>query len=324
MNTSISGRRIAVTGASGFLGVSLVAALKAEGAEVLKLVRRKASAGEISWNPAEGKIDAQALEGMDAVVHLAGEGIAGLWTRSKRRRILESREAGTRFLAETLAKLNRPPAVLVSASAVGYYGDAGETALTESSPPGEDFLARVCVAWEAGTRPAADAGIRIVHTRFGLILDHRGGALRLMLPIFRLGLGGRLGSGRQWMSWISLHDAIRAIRFALTTENVIGPFNTTTPHPVRNAEFTRILARSVRRPAVLAVPSFLLRTLTGGMADALLLPSQRALPQRLLEHGFEFEQPTLESAVSESGGRLSMIGVPNLSSPRADEPFSRP
>jgi uncharacterized protein (TIGR01777 family) len=232
-----------------------------------------------------------------AVIHLAGESILGIWTPAKKRRIMESRARGTSLIAEAIAGLRAPPRILVSASGVGYYGDAGETTLTEASPAGTDFLARVCQAWELATQPAADAGVRVVHLRFGLVLHPAGGVLALAMPVFRLGLGARLGNGRQWMSWIARSDLVRVIQLALDDDRLEGAVNAVAPGAVRNEDFTRILAESVRRPAILAIPAFALRALTGGMADALLLPSQRAIPSVLTEFGFRFERPLVGDAI---------------------------
>lgn len=291
--------RVAITGASGFLGRPLRESFSRDGWEVLSLVRREPrAAGEVRWDPDNGWIDADALEGVDAVVHLAGESIFGIWTHVKKRRILASRVRGTGTLATTIANLRSPPRVLVSVSGVNYYGDAGDEVLREEHPPGHDFLADVCVAWERAAHPAAEAGIRVVHPRFGIVLDPGGGALRLMLPAFQLGLGARLGSGRQWMSWISHHDAVRVLRYAVSEETLAGPVNAVAPHPVRNVEFTRTLARAVRRPAPLAVPAFAIRTLTGSLGDQLLLASMRVVPELLLNHNFVFDHPTLDLALA--------------------------
>jgi uncharacterized protein (TIGR01777 family) len=269
--------------------------------EVIPVVRRSAGAGEISWDPERGRIDAARLEGLDAVVHLAGENIAGLWTGGKKRRILESRAGGTRLLADAIARLNAPPRVLVSASGVGIYGDARDAVLTEESPAGDDFLAGVCIAWEDATGAAADAGVRVVRTRFGLVLHPGGGVLARMRPIFRLGLGARLGSGEQWMSWIALADVVRIIEFAIDSERVSGAVNAVAPNPVTNAEFTRRYAASLGRPAFLAVPSAVIRTFTLGMGEALLLASQRAVPTALDRWGYQFVRPSLGDAVIANG-----------------------
>lgn len=279
--------RVVISGAGGFLGSALRSSLEKEGVTVLRLVRRAPNGpGEIQWNPESSLIDAEALEGVDAVVHLAGESIAGAWTPAKKKRIFESRSAGTRLLANTLSRLGTAPKVLISASAVGYYGNAGEATLTEDDPPGDDFLARVCVAWEDATASAVRAGIRVVSPRFGLIMDPDGGALATMLPPFRLGLGAKLGNGRQWMSWISLTDAVGVIRYCLDSADLDGPVNAVAPEPIRNAEMTTLLGKAVHRPAFLTAPSFVLRATTGGMADALLLTSQRVIPDILTGRGF--------------------------------------
>jgi uncharacterized protein (TIGR01777 family) len=286
--------RVAISGASGLIGTALSLALERDGHAVLPLVRsRRAGPGEIAWEPEAGRIDAAALEGLDAVVHLAGENVAQRWTAEARSRILESRVRGTRLLAETLASLRRPPEVLVSSSAVGYYGDRGDEPLDESSPPGDDFLAGVARAWEDAAKPASEAGIRVVHPRFGVVLSPAGGALKRMLPAFRLGAGGR-----QWMSWISLDDAVDALRFAIDTPALAGAVDFTAPEPVTNAEFTRVLGRVLGRPTFLEVPAVALRLLFGEMADRTLLASQRARPTRLLGAGFSFRHPSLEDALT--------------------------
>lgn len=290
---------VAISGASGFLGSALAAALRRDGVRVLPLVRGEAdpTAGEVAWDPARGTIAREQLEGVGAVVHLAAESIDGRWTAAKKRRLRESRIQGTRLLAETLASLSRPPEVLVSASAVGIYGaDRGDERLDETCAPGSDFLAGVAVEWEAAAEPAARAGVRVVYPRFAMILDEDGGALGRMLPVFRLGGGGRMGSGRQWMSWISREDAVRAIRFLIERADLRGPVNVTAPEPVSNADFTAELGRALHRPAVLAVPEAALHLAFGEMADATILASQRVLPERLLEAGFDFLHPRLDRA----------------------------
>lgn len=297
-----------MTGANGFLGSSLTGTLSEAGYRVVPLVRRQPGRGEIHWDPTTGSIDDEALEGLDAVVHLAGESILGVWTPAKKRRILASRANGTRILAEALARLRNPPRVLVCASGIGYYGDAGDTILTEAHPPGDDFLAHVCLAWEAATEPAENAGIRTVRTRFGLILDPSGGALAKMLPVFRLGLGARLGSGRQWVSWISLTDVLRILHHAIASDGIAGSINATSPEPVRNRDFTDALGQALRRPTLLAIPDFVLRWATAGMAEALLLASQRAVPDALLGRGFEFEIPTIRSLFERTLGGTTEPG----------------
>jgi uncharacterized protein (TIGR01777 family) len=289
--------RVAVTGSSGFLGSALVPALELAGHEVARL--RRGDAPPPRWDPDAGTIDAGALNGVDAIVHLAGEGIGEKrWTPEQKQRILRSRSAGTDLIARTAAALDPKPSVLVSASAVGYYGDRGDEELTEDSPPGDNFLAEVVQAWEAGTAPAADAGIRVVSLRTGIVLAHKGGALGRMLLPFRLGLGGRIASGRQWMSWISVDDVIRGYQHALTTTTLRGPVNLTAPAPVRNEEFTRTLGRVLGRPTVLPTPLFPLKLAYGPeLVAQLLVEGQRVLPARLLASGFTFAHDELEAAL---------------------------
>ena len=288
---------IAVTGASGLVGSALLPVLRAESWTPRAVVRRTPRAGEVLWDPAGGTLDLPALEGVDAAVHLAGESIAARrWTEETKRRIRDSRILGTRLFAESLARLRQPPRVLVTASAVGIYGDRGDTVLDETSSLGTDFLARVGQEWEAAAQPAADAGIRVVHLRFGIILAREGGALARMLTPFRLGVGGPLGSGRQWMSWITIDDAIGAVLEVLRNEAARGPINTVAPEPVRNAEFAERLGEALHRPALLPAPAFALRALFGEMADVALLASQRAVPARLTALGFPFKHPSLPEA----------------------------
>ena len=291
-------RTIAISGASGLVGTAVAKALAARGDRVLRLVRKPPGRDDIRWDPAGGTIDAPRLEGVAGVVHLAGESIAdGRWTAERKRRIRDSRVAGTRLLAEALSRLTRKPAVLVSASAVGIYGDRGDEPLDESSATGQGFLADVGREWEAATEPAAGAGIRVVLLRLGIVLAPHGGALAKMLPPFRLGLGGRLGRGTQWMSWITLDDAVRVVLAALDRPDLAGPVNAVAPAPVTNAEFTRLLAASVHRPAIFPVPAAALELLFGEMARAALLASQRVLPRRLAAAGFVFEDPALGPAL---------------------------
>ncbi len=252
----------------------------------------------IQWDPARGTIDAAALEGLDALIHLAGESVAKRWTPAQKVRIRESRVAGTRLLAGALSTLKRKPSVWLSASAVGIYGDRGDEILDEQSSVGHDFLADVGVAWESAARPAAVAGIRVVHPRFGIVLEPSGGALQKMLPLFKLGLGGKLGSGQQYMSWIGRADAIRAICHAMERSDLSGPVNLTAPNPVTNAKFTQALAASVSRPAFFKVPGFAARAAFGEMADAALLGGQRVLPERLESSGFRFVHPELAACLS--------------------------
>lgn len=279
-------------------------ALAAAGWAPRLLVRAQPAPGEVSWDPTAGSLDTAALEGVAAAVHLAGEPIAeGRWNDAKKLRIQRSRTRGTRLLAEALARLPTPPEVLVSASAVGIYGDRGDELLDEDSPLGSGFLAEVGKAWEAATAPAAGAGIRVVHLRMGIVLARHGGALAKMLPAFRLGGGGPLGSGRQWMSWIALEDAVSAILESLGNSRIHGPVNAVAPEPVRNTDFAGTLGRVLNRPALLPVPAFGLRLLFGEMADEALLASQRVVPSRLRAHGFTFRHPTLEPALRTILGR---------------------
>ena len=296
--------KVIVTGSNGLVGRALVGQLLAEGNEVTTLVRggSRTSGQEgvtpARWNPADAGIDAAALEGHDAAVHLAGESIAeGRWDDEKKRRIRESRVQGTRLLAETLAKLERKPAVLVSASATGFYGNRGEETLTEESASGDDFLSEVCREWEKATLPASQAGVRVVHLRFGIILSRKGGALAKMLTPFKLGAGGRIGSGRQFWSWIDLDDAVGVIRHAITDESLRGPVNAVAPGAVTNEEFTRTLGGVLGRPTIFPVPAFAARLAFGEMADALLLGGQRVEPRRLKESGYKFAHPELESSL---------------------------
>jgi uncharacterized protein (TIGR01777 family) len=291
--------RLAVTGSTGLVGVALCRAAAAAGWEVVRLVRTaKGEPGTATWNPATGAIDASALEPIDAVVHLAGENVAGgRWTTARKAAIADSRGPATEKLCRALAALPQPPKVLVSASATGVYGDRGDEALDEASAPGQGFLADVARAWEAGTAPLAAAGTRVVLLRIGVVLARDGGALPRMLPPFRLGLGGPLGSGRQWMSWITLHDLVRAILFALGCERLRGAALATSPTPVTNRAFGKALGRALRRPAVLPAPAFALRLLLGEMAQALLLSSQRCQPKALAAAGFVYEHQELDGAL---------------------------
>jgi uncharacterized protein (TIGR01777 family) len=291
---------VVVSGSSGLIGTALGQALQRAGHRLVPMVRSQPTGDAVGWDPDHGRIDAGGLEGVGAVVHLAGEGIgAKRWNEEQKARIRDSRVRGTALLAETLAKLDRPPKVFLCASAVGYYGDRGDEVLTESSRAGDGFLAGVCVAWEAAAAPAREAGIRVSHFRTGIVLSSAGGALSKMLTPFKLGLGGRLGSGRQWMSWISLDDEAGAIVHLLGDEAPAGAVNLTAPNPVTNADFTAALGRALRRPAVIPVPKLALEVALGGeMARELLLSSQRALPTRLLDSGYTFVHPEIGHALS--------------------------
>ena len=291
-----------LSGASGMLGTALRQSLSARGIVAVQLVRRAAAGpNELRWNPgiAQPITDIESMEGLDAAIHLSGANVAGhRWTSAYKREIWESRVDSTRALATALASLRQPPRVMLAASATGVYGSRRDEILDERSGPGKGFLAELCREWEAAAQPAAEAGIRVVNLRFGVVLGRGDGALGKMLPLFRLGLGGRLGSGRQWMSWVALEDAVAAILFALDTTALAGPINVTAPEPVTNAEFTRALGRAVHRPAILPAPAFALKLALGEMADEALLASARAVPARLIEAGFQFAQPTLDAALA--------------------------
>ncbi len=299
---------IAITGATGLIGRSLIPFLTTGGHRVRRLVRGRAGADDISWDPAAGLLDAAALEGVDAVIHLAGESIAGArWTQEQQRRILDSRIQGTTLLSETLARLTRPPRVLISASAVGIYGDRGDEVITEETHlrtgPESMFVEQVGHQWEAASAPAERAGIRVVRTRIGIVLTPAGGALEQMLPPFRMGAGGRMGSGRQYMSWVSIDDVVGALHHVLMTESLRGPVNVTAPEPATNEDFARMLGEVLGRPTLFPVPAVALRLLLGKMADELLLASMRVLPSRLQQSGYPFRHPTLERALRHVLGR---------------------
>jgi len=291
---------IAVTGASGLIGTALRASLQADGHRVISVGRSPGGADSLQWDPAAGTVDARGLEGLDAVVHLAGEGIAsGPWSTAQRARIVDSRRQGTDLLARTLAGLSLPPQVLVSGSAIGYYGDRGSEVLTESSASGTDFLADVCRQWEAATAPAEEAGIRTAHLRTGIVLDRKGGALAKQLPAFRFGLGAQAGKGDQWMSWITLDDEVSAIRHVLDHATLSGPVNLTAPNPATNAEFTEAVGHALHKPTFLRIPR-LIGKLPFGVGDlvrSLLFSSGRVVPHVLVESGFEFAHPELPSAL---------------------------
>jgi uncharacterized protein (TIGR01777 family) len=294
--------RVLVTGASGLIGSHLLPALQREGHQVVRLGRR-AGAADFLWDPLRGELDRRALEGVEAVVHLAGESIGRRWTAARRERIWRSRVEGARLLVEAVASAASPPATFLSASAVGYYGDRGAEVLDEESGPGWGFLADLCRAWEEAARAAAQAGSRVVNARFGIVLSARGGALAQMLPLFRLGLGGTVGDGRQYLSWVDIEDAVAALLFLLSQGELAGPVNVTSPNPVTNQQFTRTLARVLGRPAFLRVPAFALRLLLGQMADETLLSGQRVLPRKLQGAGFQFRYPELEGALRHLLGR---------------------
>lgn len=293
-----------ISGSTGLIGSAMVAFLRAGGHGVTRLARNAGVAAEadgidaVAWDPQADPWDAAPLAGADAVVHLAGENIAaGRWTEAMKARIRDSRVGPTRRLCEALARLSNPPQTLACASAIGYYGDRGEETLVETSPPGKGFLPEACVDWEGATRPAADAGIRVVNLRIGVVLAGNGGALKKMLTPFKLGLGGIVGSGKQYWSWISLDDVVGAIHHAILTETLSGPVNATAPNPTTNYEFTKTLGKVIHRPTVLPLPAFAARLMLGEMADDLLLGSAKVLPERLAQSGYAFRHPTLEEAL---------------------------
>jgi uncharacterized protein (TIGR01777 family) len=289
--------KILVSGSSGLIGSALIPALRSSGYDITCLVRRATSGKEqIQWDLAR-PLAPEAVSGFDAVVHLAGESIVGRWTEAKKQRIRESRVKGTLRLAEGLAQTAQRPRVLISASAIGYYGDRGEETLREDSSSGRGFLPEVCREWEAATEAAAKAGIRTVQVRFGLVLSRHGGALQKMLPPFRMGVGGNMGNGRQWWSWIDIDDLVGAVQHVMKTETLQGPVNVVGPNPVTNAEFTKTLASVLSRPAILPMPAFAARLVFGQMGDELLLASQRVEPAKLLASGYIFQKPELRGAL---------------------------
>lgn len=290
---------IVVSGASGLIGTALVAALRADGQQVIELVRREPSGpDQVRWDPAAGHLDPAVVSGVDGIVHLAGAGIGDRrWSARYKATILGSRIAGTRTIATAVASAEKPPRVLVSASGVTAYGDTGDRVIDEDAPTGGGFLADTCRAWEGCTGPAAEAGVRVVLIRSGLVLAPSGGLLGRLRLLFKAGLGGRLGSGRQYWPWISLRDEVAAIQFLLATEHLHGPVNLTSPKPVTNAEFTAELARQLHRPAIVPVPSFALRIALADFADECVLTGQNAVPAKLTADGFRFADQTLESAL---------------------------
>jgi hypothetical protein len=292
--------KVVVTGSTGLIGAALVASLRADGHDVLRLVRHPASGpDEAHWDPAHRLLDPAVLAGADAVVHLAGAGVGDKrWSEGYRKTILDSRVDGTTTIAGGLAALDAPPGVLVSASAVGYYGERGDDVLDESAANGAGFLADVVRQWEAATAAAEQAGVRVVHIRSGLVLSADGGVLGKTLPLFKLGLGGKLGSGRQWMPWITLADEVAAIRFLIDHASIAGAVNLAAPEPVRNSDYTAAVGRAVHRPTLAPVPRFALRAALAGFADEGALVSQRAVPTRLLGAGFEFRDTDLAQALA--------------------------
>ena len=292
-----SGRSVAITGATGLIGKALCASFENDGWRVLRISRSAKGPDVVRWDLERGEIDTARLEGTDAVIHLAGESVAGLWTSGKRERIRQSRVKGTTLIAQAVAGLERPPDVLVSASAIGYYGDSGDEPVSEGAPPGDTFLADVCTAWEASAAPAANAGIRVVHPRIGVVLSDKGGALAAMKLPFKLGVGGRIGSGQQWMSWVHIQDLVQMIRFTIDEEQMVGPFNAVALEPVKNETFTEELGSVLSRPTFLPVPAGLAKLAGGDAAEEMLLCSCRAHPEALEEKSFEWQFPELRPAL---------------------------
>lgn len=294
--------RIAVTGATGMLGSTLTPVLSAAGHRVIP-VSRQVLPGGIAWDPLDGKLNPADLKGVDAVIHLAGESLAeGRWTADRKALLRQSRTASTRLLASAMASLPQPPAVLICASAIGIYGNRGDEVLDETSAPGSGFLAELVRDWEASADPARDAGIRVVHARFGVILAREGGALAKMVTPFKLGLGGPFGDGQQWLSWVAMADVLSMISASLTLPALSGPINVTAPEPLRNRDFVAALGHEIGRPAVVPIPAFALRLALGEMADEALLSSARVLPRRLEEAHFIFRCPDLKTALHDALG----------------------
>jgi uncharacterized protein (TIGR01777 family) len=290
--------KVLIAGASGLVGSALIPALETDGAEVTRLVRTSAGAGEIEWHPNNDQIDATTLEGFDAVINFAGENIAGgRWTDELKRKIHDSRVNGTHLLSEAIARLKHPPKVFLCASATGIYGERGEVILDEQSDSGGGFLAGVCREWEQATEPAVAAGVRTVNLRFGPILAREGGMLAKLLTPFKMGMGGKVGSGKQYISWVAIDDVVNTVKLALKDESIRGPLNIVSPHPVTNEEFTKTLGHVLSRPTALAMPAFAVRLAFGEMADEMLLTSQRVIPKKLNDVGYEFQQPELEGAL---------------------------
>jgi uncharacterized protein len=296
---AISGRRIAVTGATGLIGSEIRRRLEQAGHQTIQLTRRPptSTVTQAQWSVDEGLVNPSRLEGIHGVIHLAGESIVGRWTEDKKRRIRDSRVDGTRKLCEDLARLRSKPAVLLCASGINYYGDRGDEVLDEYTQPGRGFLSDVCQQWEAATSPAAQAGIRVVNVRTGVVMSQKGGALQKMLLPFRTGVGGRIGNGQQYWSWISLDDVVGAYLKALSNDSISGPLNATSPNPVTNAEFTRVLGEVLHRPTILPLPGFAARIVLGEMADELLLASARVQPRVLETNGYTFAYPDLRACL---------------------------
>lgn len=290
--------KIAIAGSSGLIGSGLIPSLEEDGAEVTRLVRSSPRAGEIEWHPNQDAIDLGKLEGFDAIINLAGENVAeGRWTDEKKKKIHDSRVHGTHLISETIAKVEPKPRVFLCASATGIYGNRPDETLTEQSDSGGGFLAGVCREWEKATEPASKGGVRVVNLRFGPVLAPHGGMMEKMLMPFKMGLGGKIGSGKQYISWVSIDDVVGAMKLALKDENIRGPLNVVSPNPVTNEEFTKALGDALSRPTMMAVPAFAARLAFGEMADEMLLASQRVMPKNLKDAGFQFEYPHLEDAL---------------------------
>lgn len=292
--------KILISGSSGLVGSALISFLEKGKHEIFKLVRVRADLlpNEIAWEPQKRIINPSLLEGFDAIVHLAGENIMGLWTEEKKKRIKDSRVLGTRVLSETLSQLKKAPSVLVCASAIGYYGNRGNEILTEQSSKGKGFLADVCEEWEEAARPAVEKGIRVINLRIGMVLSSSGGALKQMLPIFRLGLGGKMGMGDQYVSWIAIQDLVRIIDYAIHQKNLAGPLNAVSPFPVTNQEFTKTLGKELHRPTFFTIPAFMVNLIFGDLGKEVLLCSERVVPKKLEEEGFKFDYPSLAGALN--------------------------
>jgi uncharacterized protein (TIGR01777 family) len=293
-------KKVLISGSSGFIGSYILPYLSEQGFRISRLVRRKGltSDSEIFWDPLEETIEDISKDEIDLVIHLAGESIAtGRWTSQKKARIKNSRVKNTHFLSRTLAELEFKPKLLICASAIGYYGDRGMEILNERSDPGDGFLAQVCQEWEAATKPAAEAGIRVIHLRFGIILSSEQGALAKMLPAFKAGLGGKIGSGQQYMSWITVEEVVRVIQYVITTPGLNGPINVVSPNPVTNEEFTKCLGQVLSRPVLFTLPSIILKATLGQMAKELLLTSTRVTPKKLIDSGYTFQHARLDPAL---------------------------
>lgn len=291
--------KVLVSGASGLVGRALILALEEDGHAILRLVRYpvRDPGEEMHWNPYAGTIDVDSMPPFDAVIHLSGESIGGRWNAAKKRAIYDSRIRTTRFLAECMERMEQPPAVWLCASAIGYYGNRGEETLAEDAEPGTTYLASVCEDWEKATKPARDRGVRVVNMRLGVVLAEDGGTLPLMMRPFKMGVGGVIGNGKQYFSWIAIDDLVRAIVFTLHNESLSGPVNFVAPEPVTNRAFTKALGRAIKRPTLFRTPAFALRAVLGQMADELILASTRVVPKKLTDAGFEFEHKEIEEAL---------------------------